>query len=130
MCVAGARWVRSEILEKHPEAKIEVYAVWFRNVPADTRFLWPSGALDDPRVVNLWDDEKTAGRWYSANVTRRGEAIEWDAWILYPSGSGFADLPHEWGRTIVDTRERLRAKLGGLLEAPITRASGPLRASR
>ncbi len=100
--------MRSEILEKYRESRIEVYAVWFRNLPADARFLWPSGVLDDPRVVHLWDEVKAAGKWYAANVTRQDRPIEWDAWILYPPGAGFSDLPREWGRTIVDTRDRLR----------------------
>ena len=53
--------MRSEILEKRPEAKTQVEAVWFRNLWTDARFLWPSGALDDPRVVNFWDADQTAG---------------------------------------------------------------------
>jgi len=107
--------VRSEILEKHRDAKIEVYAIWFRSLMADFRFFVPSGALDDLRVTNLWDDQKAAGKWYAANVTRRGAAAEWDAWILYAPGKAFADPPLGWGRTIVDTRERLRAELESLL---------------
>jgi len=108
--------VRSEILEKHREAKIEVYAVWFRNLLVDFRFLWPSGALDDPRVMNLWDNQKAAGKWYAANVTRRDAAVEWDAWILYSPGKAFADPPLGWGRTIVDSREKLRRALESLLQ--------------
>jgi hypothetical protein len=107
--------VRSEILEKNPDAKIAVYAVWFRNLWSDARFLWPSTALDDPRVVNFWDSEKTTGRWYAANVTHRGSVIEWDAWFLYAPGKGFSDLPLGWGRTIVDSRESLQADVEKLM---------------
>ncbi len=119
--------MRSEILEKHREAKIEVYAVWFRNLMADFRFFWPSGALDDPRVVNLWDDQKVAGKWYAANVTRRGAEVEWDAWILYPPGKAFADSPLAWGRSIVASRERLRTEVENLLKPRAAWAEGSIR---
>jgi hypothetical protein len=110
--------VRSEILEKHPDAKIAVYAVWFRNLWTDARFLRPSSALDDSRVVNLWDTEKVAGRWYAANVTRRGVTIEWDAWAFYATGKAFSDPSVDWGRTIVDTREQSRADIENLVHPP------------
>ncbi len=110
--------MRSEILQKHREAKIEVYAIWFSSLPADFRFMWPSRALDDPRVINLWDNQKVAGKWYSANVTRRGAAVEWDAWILYAPGTAFADAPLTWGRPIVNSREKLRTALEKLQQAP------------
>jgi hypothetical protein len=42
--------------------------------------------------------------------------IEWDAWILYAPGQVFSDLSPEWGRTIVGSRERLRAGLERILQ--------------
>jgi hypothetical protein len=110
--------VRSEILEKHPHARMSVYAIWFRNIWSDARFLWPSNALDDSRVANFWDSDKVAGTWYAANVTRQGRRIEWDAWILYPPGKRFSEPPLAWGRTIIDSRERLRAELDKFLAVP------------
>ncbi len=116
-------------MEKHRDAKIEVYAVWFRNLATDFRFFWPSGALDNSRVTNLWDAQKVAGKWYAANVTRRGAAIEWDAWILYSPGEGFADPRLGWGRTIVDSREKLRSELESLLQPRDAHAEESLRGS-
>ena len=116
-------------MEKHRDAKIEVYAVWFRNLMTDFRFVWPSGVLDDPRVTNLWDNEKAAGKWYAANVTRRGAMVEWDAWILYPPGKAFADSPLGWGRTIVDSREKLRTELETLLQPRSANVEESLRGS-
>ena len=110
--------MRSEILEKHPEAKTQVEAVWFRNLWTDARFLWPSGALDDPRVVNFWDADQIAGKWYAANLTRPRKGVEWDTWILYAPGQTFSDPPTAWGHTIVGTRERLLTALEKLQPAP------------
>jgi len=119
--------VRSEVLEKHPDSKIQVYAIWFRNLWTDARFFWLSSALDDPRAINFWDPEKTAGKWYAANVTRRGAVIEWDAWILYEPGKGFSDPPLGWGRTIIDTRKALRADVDNLLHLPTANAASTSR---
>ena len=117
--------MRSEILEKHRETKISVYAVWFRELPADFRFVWPSGALDDPRVMNLWDNQKVAGNWYAANLTHRGSGAEWDTWIIYPPGKVFADAPLAWGHPIITSREKLRTELEKVLGSV-----GPSRVSR
>jgi hypothetical protein len=112
-------------LEKHRDAKIEVYAIWFRNLPADFRFVWPSRALDDPRVTSLWDGPKVAGKWYAANLTHRGNGAEWDTWILYPPGKTFADDSLAWGRPIITSREKLRSEL-----EKVQRSAGPMRAGR
>jgi hypothetical protein len=117
--------VRSEILEGHRDAKIAIYAIWFRNLPADFRFVWPSGALDDHRVVNFWDAQKVAGNWYGANLTHRGSGAEWDTWIVYPPGRAFDDTSVAWGRPIVTSREKLRTELEKVLGS-----AGASRASR
>jgi hypothetical protein len=109
--------VRSEILERHRETKIAVYAIWFRNLPADFRFFWPSSVLDDPRVVNLWDSQRAAGNWYAANLTHRKRGPEWDSWILYPPGKSFGDTSLAWGHTIVSSREELQSELEKVLES-------------
>jgi hypothetical protein len=108
--------VRSEILEKHQKEKIEVYAIWFRNLPADFRFTWPSSALDDPRVTNFWDAQKLAGDWYAANLTQRTSGPEWDTWIVYPPGKSFGDAALAWGHPIITSREKLRSELEKVLK--------------
>lgn len=125
MCVAGARWVQGEILEAQPKANIRVYAVSFPVLASD-RFaksmVDPHDLLSDPRVAHFWDERKLVGRWYEENVTRlggpEGERVEWDAYFLYASGATWDDKPPDplsWGRTIVDSRERLRKDLSDVL---------------
>jgi hypothetical protein len=99
-----------------------VYAVWYRNLWSDARFFWRSSTLDDRRVVNFWDSGKATGKWYAANVTHR-TAVEWDAWFLYAPDKGFWEPPLAWGRTIIDTRESLRANVGNLLRASGAKAA-------
>ena len=117
--------MRSEILEKHQKEKIEVYAIWFRNLPADFRFTWPASTLDDPRVRNFWDAQKVAGDWYAANLTQRTSGPEWDTWIVYPPGKSFGDAALAWGHPIITSREKLRSEL-----EKVQASAGPSRASR
>jgi len=125
VCVAGARWVRPEILEKHQKEKIEVYAIWFHTLPSDFRFTWPSSALDDPRVTNFWDAQKVAGNWYASNLTQRRNGAEWDTWIVYPPGKAFGDASLAWDHPIITSREKLRSEL-----EKVQGSAGPSRTSR
>jgi hypothetical protein len=74
--------VRSEILDRHPSARLQVLAVWFNMVPGDSRRLLDTNVMSDPRVTSFWDREKLVGRWFSHHVTKR-QGIIWDAYFLY-----------------------------------------------
>lgn len=104
--------MQSEILEQHPDAEIEVYAVWFNMFPGDDRKKWPEGLLTDSRVHNYWDEGKTVGRLFGEHVTRKNASvIEWDAFILFGPEAEWGDtIPQpvfSWGRTIVGSRKKL-----------------------
>lgn len=117
MCVAGARWVQSDLLEKYPDTDVRVYAVSFRMLASDRLAGWlvkPGDLLSDPRVTHDWDEGKLVGRWYDEHVTRVGESggdrAEWDAYFLYGPDATWGDgSPREisWGRTIVASRAKL-----------------------
>ena len=111
--------MQKQILSANPDSDLEVYAVWFNMYPGDDQSKWQSGVFSDPRVVEYWDKDKTIGRWYGKNVTRGGDDhVEWDAYFLYGSDAVWAERPEpmlSWGRTIVGTREQLRAAITPLL---------------
>jgi len=79
-------------LDKHPDAKLEVYAVWFNMIRTDSRWLRQKRWLDDSRVVHFWDEEKLAGRFWAENVTQAGD-IEWDAFFLYGPDASWGERP-------------------------------------
>jgi hypothetical protein len=84
----------------------------------DRRDRVPVADLRDPRVVQLWDADHALGRWYEAEVTRRGAGIEWDAFFVYPPGARWdpdGARPTAWGRTVIGKGEQLRAALLPLL---------------
>lgn len=60
----GARWVQREVLDKHPDAELHVYAVWFDVLLGDDRSAWNPDLLVDPRVTQYWDSDRTLGTWF------------------------------------------------------------------
>jgi hypothetical protein len=102
--------VQTDILAKNPALPLRIYAVWFRMVWGDKRERWPAEVLSDPRVVHLWDEEKSLGRWYSHHVSD-GKHIVWDTFLLYPAGAPLATPPESLlaiGATIIGKRAKLR----------------------
>lgn len=113
--------MQREILEKNPNAKLKVYAVWFNMLASDARSRWPQGLFSDPRVAEYWDDKKVLGTWYAGHPDYQdypGQVL-WDAYLLYGPGARWEDKPSDrvgWGFTIVRTREQMRKDLLGLWE--------------
>lgn len=118
----GARWVQQEVLDKQPKADLAVYAIWFSMYPTDAREHWPGDVLTDPRVVHVWDEGKTVGRWYMSRVADiesarapgsggLGGNVLWDAFLVYGPEAHWRDAPdglRRWGRTILGTQDALR----------------------
>jgi hypothetical protein len=119
--VAGARAVQHDILEKYPSANLRVYTVWFSMLAGDSRSGWKSGAMPDPRVTHLWDEDRVASQWFSQQVW--GEPGQmWDTYLLYGPdatwpGADSAPAPLiDTGATVVNEREQLEASLLPLLK--------------
>ena len=122
MCVAGTRWVQTELLQKYPKANLRVYAVWFNMLANDSRSKWPPNLLTDASVIHRWDEPKTLGTWYGQRTSSirlqltpdskwgDGEVL-WDSFLLYGANARWDDVPTDlihWGRTIVAGRETLK----------------------
>ena len=128
----GASWVQEEVLTKHKDADLKVYAIWFSMYPTDRREQWPANILTDPRVVNIWDELKVVGTFYAE---RYGEMestvvpestgwqdtpILWDAYLVYGPDARWEDAPtglRRWGRTILKTQDGLRQAVDDLMRA-------------
>ncbi len=94
-------------------------------LPSDWLAGWVVGPQDlfsDPRAEHLWDEGRVVGRWYDERVTRLGkpghDRVEWDAYFLYGPDAAWGEEPPalvSWGRTIVDSRNRLMHDFSTLL---------------
>lgn len=114
--------MQSEILEKHPSAKVRVYVVWFSMIPTDMRSAWglTSRTISDARVEHYWDDSKAVGRWYASveNPTKENPGVVWDAYYLYGPEARWTTKPEPLvtsGGTVFGEFEELRKKLVPLL---------------
>ena len=84
--------MQSEILEKYPNARLKVLAVWFNMLAGDSRQFLDTKVLGDPRVTYYWDQDKVTGSWFSQHVT--GEAgITWDSYFLYGPDARWGAAP-------------------------------------
>jgi hypothetical protein len=106
--------VQDEILAKNTAANLRVYAVWFDMLFGDSRAKLDGDGMVDRRVVHLWDEQKTVGNWYSANVTH-GEMTTWDFYALYGPEARDLNAPVATGGTIIGDHDQLAASIRPLL---------------
>lgn len=112
--------MQQNILDKHPAANLRVYTVWFSMLGGDSRSGWHSGAMPDPRVTNLWDEDRVVSQWFSQHLDGE-QGFVWDAYLLYGSEARWENtdiMPTALassGSTIVDKREQLQASIFPLL---------------
>lgn len=116
--------MQEALLDKHSDADLRIYAVWFSMYPTDRRENWPSDVLTDPRVVHWWDEGKVIGRWYMEQIADMQAArapasagyagdILWDAFMVYGPDAKWDAAPtdlRKWGRTILGTSDDLKAE--------------------
>jgi hypothetical protein len=83
----------------------------------------PQDLISDSRAVHYWDAGRVVGRYYEDRVTRLGnrgdDRVEWDAYFLYSSDATWGEEPPRhvsWGRTIVDSRDRLHRDFMDLIQ--------------
>ena len=115
----GARWVQREILEKHPETELQVYAVWFDVLLGDDRSAWNPGLLFDPRVTQYWDSDRTLGTWFPRQEEYKPVIFGPMAATyspIWPRGCGDVPAPLiTSGSTIIAKRDRLSSGISQFL---------------
>jgi hypothetical protein len=123
--------VQENILTKHKDTDLAVYAIWFNMYPSDMRERWPADMLTDSRVVHYWDEPKNVGRWYgerlremestvAPNSVENEGPVLWDVYLVYGPEARWDAAPtglRRWGRTILKTQEGLHQTVADLLSA-------------
>jgi hypothetical protein len=85
-----------------------VLAIWIPMLAGDSRSAWDSHVLDDPRVVEFWDGDRIAGRWFADHGLGRLSApggIVWDAYYAFPGSARWVTEPTQLaaaGSDIID----------------------------
>jgi hypothetical protein len=105
---------------------VRVFVVWFRMYPGDEESRWPREILLDRRVIQTWDEPKTAGRWFMSHLAdlrpsrggdgrfpQRDDAL-WDSYLLFDRDATWNSTPSgvlSWGFTVMRTRQKLAEDL-------------------
>jgi len=126
VCLAGASSVRSDILAKHPDARLIVYAIWTDKLFRDSRSQWDGGGLTDHRVVHLWEGRDISGSWLLHHLPGyRGN--DWDAYALFGPDATWTDSRAPSllasGSTIIDRFGQLQGAVSRVLAAQPTGTS-------
>lgn len=119
MCVAGARWAQREILEPNSDKDLQIYAVWFNQLPGDSRGAWDEALLDDPRVTEYWDESRLTGPWFfehrdAIGFEFFGGAVVWDSSLLFGPEATWSETPgpiEHFGYTVIARSDSLRDEL-------------------
>jgi hypothetical protein len=97
--------VSEEVLQKYPDLKLKVFAIWQPISEADNgrEAAYNAQRYTDPRFEHFWDAGLVTGHWYkntvlptipelqSNNVFSTG--FVWDAFFLYDKNQKWTDLP-------------------------------------
>ena len=120
MCVNGASWVQKEILAKHPDSPLKVYAIWLPMVSDDARSKWQPGLLSDSRVTHFWDENRVLGRFFATQSDPPPKGgVQWDAFFVYGPEAYWDESPApllSFGRPVMPAHRKLRAALVPLLK--------------
>ncbi len=110
-----------KILEKYPNAKIQVYVVWFSMLSGDSRSKWPQDVFkNDPRVLEFWDAKGLLGDWYGNNMPLfQNVGRMWDMYALYGPESRWQSEPSHlvsWARPVISGIDRLSSDVAAMLK--------------
>lgn len=110
--------MQKHILDRNPEAPIQVYAVWFNVLARDRKSGWSDDHLDDQRVTQFWDAGRMFSTWYRDHLPGHARTIAWDLYALYGPDARWDSAPSHlvnWGRTVYSERKQLAAEVNGLI---------------
>jgi hypothetical protein len=105
-----------QYLEKHPAARLQVYAIWFNMLYGDSRQAWDPHLLTDARAQNFWDEQRFAGRYYAKGHGVAFGAI-YDHYYCYPLGARWGDAPRADGSNFYNDTPTLQRALDQLANA-------------
>lgn len=118
MCLTGASWVQQEILNRNPDAKLTVYAVWEKGLPTDSRAEWDGSVLADRRVEHFWDPDRVVSDALVTQADAQNSGAHLDQFFVFGPDATWADTPsglNETGRNILGRSDEVRNALTRLL---------------
>ena len=108
----GASWVSENILRKHPNADLRVYAIWVPAFPGDTRASWSRELMPGDRVSHFWDEGSAVG--HALGLGEFGRLV-YDVYAVFRPDARWGDDPVAAGGTVIGQTDSLRSALEPLL---------------
>ena len=108
----GASWVSENILKKHPEADLRVYAIWVPAFPGDTPALWDRQTMPDARVRHFWDRSSAVG--HALALGDLGMLV-YDVYAVFGPDAKWGDAAVDQGGTVIGRADELRKAVEPLL---------------
>jgi hypothetical protein len=105
--------VQENILERHPDAELQVFAVWLPALATDERFEVADLMVDD-RVRHFWDGERRVGEDVRELVDTPEGQLVWDVFLAFgPDARWRAALPTPLavGAPVISASDDLAAAL-------------------
>ena len=106
------------MLKRNPDAPLEVYAVWEKALPTDTRAEWDATVLDDLRVTHFWDPERLATKSLLSQDSAQGTGAHLDQFFVFGPDAAWDQAPtglRDAGRNVLGRSAQLRDALAPLL---------------
>ncbi len=88
-----------------------MYVVWFNTFPGDARDKWDASLMTDPRVTHMWDESKSAGRFFAEQEGFIFGPIAYDIYYLYDQQATWESNPSPLvssGYTVISKGKQLR----------------------
>lgn len=106
------------ILERYPDARLQVYVVWVQRWATDARSEIDGAGMVDPRVTHLWDTGKVIGRPFLDRFGVNFGGLDYDFFLLFDRGATWGPSPPRpvsSGATVIGDSDRLAEGAASLL---------------
>ena len=92
LCKSGAGVIQRYLLDRVADPRLAVYVVWEPVTGSDTEEAASvaSRFIDDPRVVQLWAEDRFTGQAFEKALGAEGSPV-WDVYLLFADGQVWGD---------------------------------------
>jgi hypothetical protein len=91
--------------------------VWELALPGDSRRAWDGRVLDDPRVIQFWDEDRLTAQ-SLAGFLDQSSAAHPDAYFLFAREAQWKDSPSglvDFGQNVIGRSDELKRALAPLI---------------
>jgi hypothetical protein len=110
--------VAHNVLERYPDARLQVYVVWVHRWGTDSRAEIDGGGMVDPRVTQFWDTGGVIGAPFLDRFGVDLGGLDYDFFLLFgPEATWGSNPPRpvSSGGTVISASDQLASAAAALL---------------